>query len=226
MTKIQLTDPQDNLMHPVVNPTFVHHLRWFTLNLTIPRAAFFFRRNGFDITDWGPEAVAGRPGDLEVRWRASEPIFLEVKGPGWESELTDEEIQAGRQHAPKYINAQARAVGPISRVLYAVDKAIPKLDVARCNLVVVVDDLFLSPTDIPRDLLEGQVMHLLRDPKYVPVSAVFMLNPVSRGQGVEYRKYFVPNATAARSLPDPVHEGLLRGNDDPQGPRWARDRHK
>ena len=161
-----------------------------------------------------------------MRWRASEPIFLEVKGPGWESELTEEEKQAGRQHGPKYINAQARAVGPVEKVMYAVDKAMPKLDVARCNLVVVVDDLFLSPVDMPRNLLEDQVTRGLQDPSRVLVSAVFLLNPVSYGQGVEYRKYFVPNATAARSLPGPVHEGLLRGNDDPQGPRWARDRHK
>jgi hypothetical protein len=188
------------------------------------RVAFFFHRNGFDITDWEPAAVVGRPGDLEVRWRNSEPIFVEVKGPGWEGELTLEQIQAGRQHGPKYINAEARAVGPVSRVLYAVDKAIPKLDVTRCNLVVVVDDLFLSPTEMPRSILKGQLTRGLSDPKYVPVSAVFLLNPASYGQGVEYRKYFVPNPGAARPLPAPVHDGLLQGNDDPQGPQWARDR--
>jgi hypothetical protein len=187
------------------------------------RTAFFFHRNGFQITAWEPEAVSGRPGDLEVRWQGCEPIFVEVKGPGWESELTFEEIRAGRQHGPKYINAEARAVGPVSRVLYAVDKAIPKLDPGRCNLVVVVDDLFLSPTEMPRELLEGQVVRGLGDPRYVPVSAVLLLNPASHGNGVEYRKYFVPNGGAARPLPQAVYDGLLRGNNDPQGPRWARD---
>jgi hypothetical protein len=55
-----------------------------------------------------------RPGDLEVRWRDSESIFAEVKGPGWDGELTQEEIKTGRQHAPKYSNAEARFVNPVT----------------------------------------------------------------------------------------------------------------
>jgi hypothetical protein len=188
------------------------------------RVAFFFHRIGFKITDWEPVAVANRPGDLEMRWRDSEPIFVEVKGPGWEGELAQEEIKAGRQHAPKYINADARFVDPVKRVLYAVAKAIPKLDGKRCNLVVVVDDLFLSPTEMPRQILGGQLTSGLNDLNYAPVSAVFLLSPASYGQGVEYRKYFVPNAGAARPLPNPVHQGLLQGNSDPQGPWWATER--
>ncbi len=46
------------------------------------RAAFYFHRNGFRVVRWDPEAVAGRPGDLELQWRDTPPIFVEVKGPG------------------------------------------------------------------------------------------------------------------------------------------------
>ena len=59
------------------------------------RTGFFFSRNGFRIVEWEPEAVMGRPGDLEIQWRDTPTIFVEVKGPGWEGELSDEEIRAG-----------------------------------------------------------------------------------------------------------------------------------
>src|SRR5438034_6559839 len=77
------------------------------------RTAFFFFRNGFRITAWEPRAVPTRPGDLEIQWQDTESIFVEVKGPGWEGELTPEQIRAGRARKPKYIQAEARAVGPV-----------------------------------------------------------------------------------------------------------------
>ena len=39
---------------------------------------------------------------------------------------------------------------------------------------------------------------------------------------VEYRKWFVLNATACHPLPNEIREGLTRGNLDPQGPHWSR----
>ncbi len=64
----------------------------------------------------------------------------------------------------------------------------------------------------------------LSDARFNRVAAVFLLNPVSyTGNGViEYQKYFIPNEGASRGLPDAVREGLLAGNQDPQGPRWSR----
>ena len=81
------------------------------------RAGFFFHRNRFHILDWEPIAVPNRPGDIEIQWQDGEPLFIEVKGPGWEGELSPEEIRSGRQHLPKYVNAEGRAVGPTERVL-------------------------------------------------------------------------------------------------------------
>ena len=189
------------------------------------RTGFFFNRNGFRIMDWAPEAVKDRPGDMEIQWRDTEPVFVEVKGPGWEGELSPEEIRAGRRFLPKYINAEGRAVGSASRVIYAIDKALPKFAPERINLVVVVDDLFLSPTELPKDYLSGVITRELTDARYSSVAAVFLLNPVSYSgaEAVEYRKYFIPNEGASRGLPEAVHEGLLAGNLDPQGPRWSRE---
>jgi hypothetical protein len=188
------------------------------------RTAFFFHRNGFKILRWEPEEVAGRPGDLDIQWRETEPVFVEVKGPGWEGELSREEILARRQDGPKYINGEARAIDPIERVIYAVGKALPKFSERRINMAVIVDDLFFSPTEVPVFLVNGRLDRAFAESRYALVSAVFLLNPVNfTGQQlVEYRDYFVPNRCAKRQIPEAVHTGLLAANLNPQGPRWSR----
>lgn len=70
-------------------------------------AGFYFHRNGFRVLRWESEEVSGVPGDLEVAWRDTDPIFAEVKCPRWEGELTEEERTARKQR-PKYINAEYR----------------------------------------------------------------------------------------------------------------------
>lgn len=194
-----------------------------TAALAEARAGFFLHRNGFRILCWEPEVVPHHPGDLDVQWQESEPIFVEVKGPDWEGELTEEERRAGRKDLPKYINAEGRAVVPQERVLYAISKALRKLAEPRANLVVVVDDLFLSPVELPKEHLTAVVANGLADPACRFVGGVFLLNPVSYGDFVEYRKYFVSNVGAVHPLPDVVRAGLAAGNADPQGPRRLRE---
>ena len=186
------------------------------------RTAYFFSRNGFQVLRLEPEEVKGRPGDLEIQWLNTEPIFVEIKGPGWEAELSTDQLKAGRQHQPKHIHLEARAVDPVGPTLWAIDKALPKLSPTRCNLVVLMDDLFISPVDLPQGWLP-QILdkHLAASERKV-VSGVYILNPVSYGEGVEYRKFFHPNRSASRRLPGVVVQGLLNGNNDPQGPRWSR----
>ncbi|MDP2605534.1 MAG: hypothetical protein Q8S00_23580 [Deltaproteobacteria bacterium] len=194
-----------------------------TAALAEARAGFFFHRNGFRILRWEPEEVPGHPGDLDLQWQESEPIFVEVKGPDWEGELTEAERRAGRKDLPKYINAEARAIAPQDRVLYAITKALPKLAERRANLVVVVDDLFVSPVELPKEYLTAVLATALADPACRFLGGVFLLSPVTYGGFVEYRKYFVPNVDAAHPLPDVVRQGLAAGNSDPQGPRWLRE---
>lgn len=188
------------------------------------RMGFFFARNGFRILRWEPEEVPDRPGDIDIQWRDTEAIFVEVKGPGWEGELSKEALDAGRQHGPKYINAEARAIDPSERVAFAVKKALPKLAPSRINLVAVVDDLFMSPTEIPRVILDHRLNLVLAEPQCRVLAGIFLMNPVSYsgGDGVEYRTYFVANVNAERRLPDAVVAGFLASNLNPQVPRWAR----
>jgi hypothetical protein len=192
-----------------------------TAALAEARAGFFFHRNGFRIIRWEPEEVSGHPGDLDIQWRESEPIFIEVKCPDWQAELTDVERQNGRKDLPKYGSGEARAIAPQERVLYAIRKALPKFAECRANLLVVVDDLFVSPVVLPKDYLAAEITKVLADPTCSLVGGIFLLNPESYGNFVEYRKYFVPNVGATHPLPEVVTEGLMIGNRDPQGPRWA-----
>jgi hypothetical protein len=179
------------------------------------RAAFYFKRNGFRITNWQPRANPTIPGDLEIQWSDTEKIFVEVKGPGWESELSQEEIEAKRQQQPKYINAEARFVDPYERLRYAIAKAVPKFTDNRPNLVVVVDDLFFSPLEGPPLLLHWRLAKILGDLTFAIVSAVFLLKPIKyAGKAtVEYLQYFCPNGRAVYPLPEVVQAGLSAGND-------------
>jgi hypothetical protein len=165
---------------------------------------------------WEPQEPGKNPGDLEIQWKETEPIFVEVKGRDWQGELSKDELRAKRQDQPKYINADARFVAPDRRHsgqcerIGALENALPKLAPNRCNLVVVVDDLFLSPTENPREFVEPRIRKALKeDPKYALVGAVFLLNAVSylAREGVEYR--FIPNESATKPLPQAVVDGLM-----------------
>ena len=186
------------------------------------RFAYFMHCNGFSILEWEPEAVPGRPGDLSVSWQGSAAIFAEVKGPGWEGELTDEELDRGRKAQGKYVDLEVRAVDSIGPILYAIDKSLPKLAPGRANLVAIVDDLNISPTALPEGWLEGSVHEHLAQPAAQLVSGVFFLRPeLYHGEPLEYLHRFVNNPAATTPLPSHVRDGWLAANSNRQGPRWA-----
>lgn len=175
------------------------------------RAGFYFHRNGFKILKWEPEAVPRVPGDIEIAWRNTEAIFLEVKNPGWEGELSEEEINTGRTKLPKRIKGgEGRSFGPPERVLYAMYKALPKFNATRINLIVVDDDLFVSPVEYPIDILTARIANEIIKPEYANVSGVFLLNPKSYGAEVEYRTFFVTGK--GKPLPGLVEGAFLEEN--------------
>jgi len=164
------------------------------------RAAYFFHLIGFSIREWEPEAVPGIPGDLEVTLPREPPVFVEVKCPGWQSEVQTGE-RATRKRQPKYVSGEAGAVDPMEHIVHSVSKAIPKLEPSRVNLVVTVDDLFTSPLDWPLDVMHSQLAgRLSSTPEYSSVSAVLILNPVAyAGQPLEYRSMLVQGSGATLS---------------------------
>lgn len=186
------------------------------------RFAYFLHCNRFSILDWEPVAVEGRPGDLSVSWQSTPPVFVEVKGPGWESELSTEELTGDRKTQGKYVDGEMRSVDSINPVLRAIDKSLPKFALGRANVVAIVDDLNISPTSLPKGWLEPTIQeHIARPPGQV-VSGVFFLRPeLYHGEPLEYFYRFVHNPAASTPLPERVLKGWLAANSNRQGPRWA-----
>jgi hypothetical protein len=108
------------------------------------RVAYFLDRNGFTISEWRPVGLAPKEGEFLARCPSGAEVFVEVKSPGWESELTQEQRLSGRLAEPKYINGEARYADNSPAITFAVEKAYPKFSPVRHNLLVVADDLFLS----------------------------------------------------------------------------------
>ena len=52
--------------------------------------------------------------------------MVEVKSPGWESELSEQERNEGRTKQDKYAEIEARVAGPLEVVRAAVTKALRK----------------------------------------------------------------------------------------------------
>jgi hypothetical protein len=171
--------------------------------------------SGFEIIEWEPTTVPGRPGDLSVRLAAEDgapPIFVEVKAPGWAGELTkrmgtlpkaERTKIIERVKRKKYINTEARFVDPASAVTDVIMRnAVPKLAPDRPNLVAVVDDLFLSPLESPVGV--SRISEALVDQRLQTVGGVFLFRIDSFSGNLISRAAFIPNTgcLAACEIPD------------------------
>ena len=84
---------------------------------------------------------------------------------------------------------------------------------------MVVDDLFVSPLDIPTSFVTGRLAGELANRSYNKVSGVFMLSPVVYSdKEVEYRAFFVPGN--GKPLPDSVKSAFLDENGRFETSRW------
>jgi hypothetical protein len=108
------------------------------------RVAYHLDQNGFEIVQWKPVGLAPKEGEYLIRGPSGVETFVEVKGPSWQSELSDEEIKAGRTKQPKDLYLDGRAIAPWKAIQFAVDKAYGKLAACVPNLLVIADDLFVS----------------------------------------------------------------------------------
>lgn len=110
------------------------------------RAAYFFMRSGFHITQWEPPGNNGTLGEFSVTRNGETATFVEVKSPSWESELTPAEIADGRRNQPKYIPGivEGGAVSLSGPIHMSIDKAYPKFLDSCPNLLIIADDLQMS----------------------------------------------------------------------------------
>jgi hypothetical protein len=181
------------------------------------RVAFFFHRNGFSILSWEPKGASNRFGEFEIQWKNARPIFVEVKGPRWEGELEDNEKFGPRRSQPRYLNAEARCVNPVEKVISAAEKAVPKFLSDRPNLLVVTGYLlFLSPSELPRDIVEPQISHALSDQNFSRAGGIMIFDTHYSSKSIAYQIVFVenPNAEPLCVIPGDVAKGLSAVNQN------------
>jgi hypothetical protein len=196
--------------------------RWkeFTSALAELRVAFYLDRNQFRVTGWEPIGARGVRGEGEflVTGPSGISTFVEVKSPGWEGELSQDERIGGRKNQPKHLYCEARAVGPWERVQFEVEKAYKKFIPGKPNLLVIADDLFVS-LEHATDLQMGMALYEKRnnacfsDNKYENLGAVGAFWPVNDGREIWYELKLYVNANVLKS--SSVPEDMRLAFEDP-----------
>ena len=129
--------------------------------------------------------------------------------------MEDDEKFGLRRSQPRYINAEARWIDPVQKVISAAEKAAPKFSGGRPNLLVVTGDLFfLSPSEIPRDIVEPQLSHALSDQKFSKIGGIMIFDTHYSSERIEYQIAFVENSNAEPlcAIPRDVSKGLSAAN--------------
>jgi hypothetical protein len=121
----------------------------FDSSLAELRVAYFLDRAGIQVVTWEPVPPSGNALEFIVACTSGESVFVEVKSPGWESELESSELKAGRATQEKYGETEGRWVGPSDAIQFAIGKAYKKFDPASPSLLVIADDLFVKLETAP-----------------------------------------------------------------------------
>jgi hypothetical protein len=107
------------------------------------RVAYLLHHSQFPVVQWEPPGLNGKIGEYLIDTPEGQRVFVEVKSPGWEGELSDEERCAGRAKQPKYRQGDGGAFGnwhPLQRCV-ASPRTYPKFSPTQPNLLIVADDL-------------------------------------------------------------------------------------
>jgi hypothetical protein len=160
------------------------------------RFSFFLCCNGFRITSWQPRGGSNSFGEFEIQWKSSPPIFVEIKAPTWEGELSKSEQMSKRKQAGKYQHAETRTLDTIGKVIEAIDKSRKqnKFAMGRPNLLVVyVCNLFVSPRELSPKIVLPKIQSALN--KLPSLGAVIIFDAICRGLTIEYHFKMIENST-------------------------------
>jgi hypothetical protein len=176
------------------------------------RTAYLLDKLGYPIVDWEP--IDAPPYNVEFAISLGKPdrALVEVKSPGWESELGEEERHRGRTKQDKYTDMEARAAGPLEVIRRTVTKALPKFSGLAASLIVIADDCFVNLGEwgwgpLQMALTQRSTAYgsgLFHDPIYATIGGACLLW-VSRvtDAGVKYSSLCLANENAfpSASLP-------------------------
>jgi hypothetical protein len=168
------------------------------------RTAFFLARNGSRITQWDPPGASGTVGEYLLDANG-QPVFVEVKSPGWEAELAADEIKAGRTKEPKYVQGDGRAVAPWLQVRECIRRAYHKFTDNQPNLLLIADDFHVSLVDDldlvkiglfePRTVLGGEAGYFTHSSCEL-IGGVALFAAKCMDRGIEYSFIVLPNPFA------------------------------
>lgn len=165
---------------------------------------------GYPVIAWERETIGGRDVDFVIHDKDAGDIFCEVKSPGWESEISQEERLGGRKDLPKYINRDGRSIAPWQNVRYAIGRAYPKFLPTCKNLVVLYNDLFVPILSIPLNIDialfddsrigYGGEKGYFTDKTFENVGGILFIDCQLPAAGITYRKRFVANPNAKETF--------------------------
>jgi hypothetical protein len=205
-------DEQGRLPHFIPRLESKNTLRDEALNEL--RVAYLLHHSQFPVVQWEPPGLNRKIGEYLIGTPEGQPVFVEVKSPGWEGELCDEERRAGRTKQPKYQQGEGGFFGnwqPLQKCI-ASEKTYPKFAPTQPNLLIVADDLRVSLHDSPDDVeialyadhkRYGEVGYFT-SAKFENLGGVGVYRAFSVGRGVEYefRLFDNPFALPSTKLPN------------------------
>jgi hypothetical protein len=171
------------------------------------RIARHLYQKQFNVVHWKPVGLADNEGEFLIQGVSKTTIFVEVKGPRWEGELDEEEIESGRTALPKELYCDGRSVAPWERIQFAVKKAYKKFLPAMPNLLVVAGHhLFVSleyGTDMMAEsaLFDGSYSGCFTDHTYQNLGGVGIFWLEHNNQACQYRMKLFINTYALTPLP-------------------------
>jgi hypothetical protein len=192
------------------------------------RIAYLLHHGGFPIVQWEPPGLNGKVGEYLVGTLEARNVFVEVKSPGWEGELSEEERRAGRGRQPKYRRAENFAVGNWKSLqkCIASEKTYPKFTPSQPSLLVVADDFKFSLNDslnqVEIALYAGHKgygeLGYFTSARFENLGAVGIFEASSAGREVEYEFQVFANPFALHDTKVP--DSLLKFKVQSQN-RWS-----
>lgn len=178
----------------------------------ISAAYFISKIKCCHIAEWEPRGEENQIGEFAFNVPDT-TVFCEIKSPGWESEIAKKDKGSPRLKQPKYINAEERFYNNARDIRNSVEKAYPKFKIDTPNLLIIVDDLFVSLNDDMFGAKEALYYEQLKPPytdtkpnscfankDFERLSALATLN-IQQSKQIEYHWKLFKNGFALCEIP-------------------------